>query len=65
MRENRAGPHIFVIFGGTGDLSRRKLLPAISNLSKQGLLPDEGSIVLGVARDSEHDDESFRALVFS
>ena len=63
MRENRAEPHIFVIFGGTGDLSRRKLLPAISNLSKQGLLPDEGSIVLGVARDSEHDDESFRALV--
>ena len=53
---------LFIILGGTGDLSRRKLLPALSNLMRQGLV-DPGSLLLGVARDTKHDDESFRALV--
>ena len=29
MTETKADPCLFVIFGGTGDLSRRKLLPAL------------------------------------
>lgn len=38
-----------IIVGASGDLSRRKLLPAIYNLCLQGLLPDAGSVI-GTAR---------------
>lgn len=36
---------VMVIFGGTGDLTHRKLLPAIYNLKHQGMLPDAFAIV--------------------
>jgi glucose-6-phosphate 1-dehydrogenase len=49
----------FVIFGASGDLARRKLLPAIYNLAESKLLPDSFA-VLGVAR-SPIDDAAFRA----
>ena len=49
MSSPRADPAIFVIFGASGDLTRRKLLPAIYNLAESGHLPDEFAI-LGVAR---------------
>ena len=42
-------PCALVIFGVTGDLSRRKLLPAIYDLANRGLLPP-GFVVLGFAR---------------
>jgi glucose-6-phosphate 1-dehydrogenase len=54
-------PLLFVIFGATGDLSRRKLLPALYSLSRQGYL--EGSAVLGSGRSTDIDTEGFRALV--
>ncbi len=54
-------PSTFVIFGGTGDLSKRKLIPALGRLAKQGLLGDRCHL-LGVARDQSHDDASFRKL---
>lgn len=57
----RAGPLAAVIFGGTGDLARRKLLPALYRLYRQGLLPPEFAIV-GVARDDLSDD-AYRAIV--
>ena len=57
----RAGPCTMVILGARGDLSRRKLLPALYLLAADGLL-DEGFAVLGVARD-DLDDASFRAAV--
>jgi glucose-6-phosphate 1-dehydrogenase len=44
-----------VIFGATGDLSGRKLLPAIYNLAKQRLLP-AGFAVMGAAIDDLSDD---------
>ena len=47
-----------VIFGASGDLTRRKLLPALYNLALDGLLPD-GFAVVGFAR-SEMTDEQFR-----
>jgi glucose-6-phosphate 1-dehydrogenase len=47
-----------VIFGATGDLSARKLLPAIYNLAKQRLLP-AGFAVVGAAID-DLTDEAFR-----
>ncbi len=43
-------PCTLVIFGGSGDLARRKLLPAVYNLSVDGLLP--GCAVVGFSRDT-------------
>src|SRR5262245_47911436 len=58
-------PAIVVIFGATGDLSHRKILPAFYNLRRAGLLPTETNIV-GFARrpfsDSEYASE-MRAAV--
>ena len=49
---------ILVIFGASGDLTNRKLIPAIFELLNQNLLPNK-FIVLGVGR-TEMTDESFR-----
>jgi glucose-6-phosphate 1-dehydrogenase len=54
-------PHTFIIFGATGDLSRRKLFPAIYQLSSKGALAEK-SIILGVARNQDYNDHSFRVL---
>ena len=51
-----------VIFGGTGDLARRKLLPALAVLRHHGFTSDD-TLVLGVARDTKMTDASYRALV--
>jgi len=53
-------PTSLVIFGATGDLAHRKLLPALYNLAHEGALPERFELV-GVAR-SEHSDDEFRAL---
>lgn len=50
-------PCLIVIFGATGDLTARKLFPALYNLFQNKGLPEKFAI-LGVAR-SEHDDASF------
>ncbi|WP_407918490.1 glucose-6-phosphate dehydrogenase, partial [Kitasatospora sp. NE20-6] len=52
-----AGPSGLVIFGVTGDLSRKKLMPAIYDLANRGLLPPGFSLV-GFAR-REWEDEDF------
>ena len=49
---------LLVIFGASGDLTSRKLLPAFSELFSRGLLPDRFAI-LGAAR-SDFSDVSFR-----
>jgi glucose-6-phosphate 1-dehydrogenase len=59
MSSPRANPSVFVIFGASGDLTRRKLLPAIYNLAESQHLPDEFAI-LGVARP-RIDVPSYRA----
>ncbi len=59
--ETTAPPSVTVIFGATGDLTRRKLLPALFRLSQQRLLPTEFAI-LGSARQTMNDDE-FRAFL--
>lgn len=51
--------HIIVIFGASGDLTRRKLMPALFNLMQHNLLPEKIRI-LGVGR-TKYDDESFRS----
>ncbi|MEZ4502385.1 MAG: glucose-6-phosphate dehydrogenase [Dehalococcoidia bacterium] len=47
-----------ILVGATGDLARRKLIPAIYDLFIDGLLPNEGAII-GYARE-ETDDETFK-----
>lgn len=62
MAQGRTGaePATIVVMGGTGDLMRRKLLPAVYNLVATGQLHEQTEI-LGVARGAEMNDESFRA----
>src|SRR3954467_9434036 len=52
----RADPCTMVICGALGDLSRRKLLPAIYQLMAEHLV-DPGFAVLGVGREGMNDDE--------
>ncbi|WP_210464202.1 glucose-6-phosphate dehydrogenase [Rufibacter roseolus] len=59
---NKAVPTIVVIFGGTGDLTKRKLLPAFYNLSLAGWLPDEFAII-GLGR-SEFSDPDYRTHLY-
>jgi glucose-6-phosphate 1-dehydrogenase len=56
------GSFDIVIFGGTGDLSRRKLLPALYHRWVDGQIPEDARII-GVSR-SEMDNASFRAFAF-
>lgn len=56
----KAEPCVMVIFGATGDLTRRKLMPALWNLRREGCL--EGMRILGVGRSHMSDDE-FRELL--
>lgn len=48
-QRRRPDPHVIVIFGATGDLTARKLMPALYHLGASGYLPKEFAIV-GVAR---------------
>jgi glucose-6-phosphate 1-dehydrogenase len=57
--ERPGDPCLFVIFGATGDLTSRKLLPALYNLRALGLLPRDFAVVAAVRRPL--DDEGFRA----
>ena len=50
-------PHVIVLFGATGDLSRRKLLPGLLHLSQAGLMPD--CRIIGTSLDNMT-DERFR-----
>ena len=56
-----APPHIMVIFGAGGDLTRRKLIPAIYSLCHDGLVPEQFA-VLGVDR-REQDVDAFREQI--
>ena len=52
-----------ILFGGTGDLAWRKIMPALFQAFRHGSLPADGRIV-GVARD-DLSDEQYRALIKS
>jgi len=51
-----AGPCSLVIFGVTGDLARRKLMPAVYDLANRGLLPPGFALVGFARRDWDHED---------
>ena len=56
-RLNRiAGPSSLVIFGVTGDLSRKKLMPAVYDLANRGLLPPGFALVGFARRDWTNED---------
>src|SRR5690348_11124155 len=54
----RPGNHVIVMFGATGDLARRKLLPGLFRLAVAGLMPDKYQIVGSARRGLT--DEQFR-----
>ncbi|SON56277.1 Glucose-6-phosphate 1-dehydrogenase [Hartmannibacter diazotrophicus] len=54
-------PFDYVVFGGTGDLARRKLLPALYHRDLDGQIPDEARII-GVSRKPQS-DKAYRELV--
>src|SRR5437588_662048 len=53
-------PTTLAIFGATGDLAKRKLLPAIYNLAHEGALPERFNLI-GISR-GEQTDEEFQQL---
>src|SRR5437870_148004 len=56
-RMNRSPePCAMVIFGGSGDLTRRKLVPALYNLSRKRMIPG-GFTILGISRSPMKDEE--------
>ena len=52
-------PYVIVLFGATGDLARRKLLPGLLHLSMSGLVPE--CRIVGTSLD-DFDDDGFRAM---
>jgi glucose-6-phosphate 1-dehydrogenase len=63
QRLNRiAGPSGLIIFGVTGDLSRKKLMPAVYDLANRGLLPP-GFALVGFAR-RDWVDQDFEQVVY-
>jgi glucose-6-phosphate 1-dehydrogenase len=56
----RPDPHVIVLFGATGDLARRKLIPGLFHLQQVGLMP-EGYRIIGSTLD-ELDDDAFREV---
>jgi len=55
------GPCVMVIFGATGDLTSRKLIPALYNLLKSGLVSEQFAVV-GTGRD-DYSEEKFRGMM--
>jgi glucose-6-phosphate 1-dehydrogenase len=49
MSQQQVEPHVFVIIGATGDLTRRKLLPALYHLRDQGVLETRNTLIIGAA----------------
>ena len=60
-RGNPAGPCLMVIFGASGDLTKRKVIPALYNLSRSGYLPANFAVI-GLAIDPMN-TEQFREVI--
>lgn len=60
--KRNVAPCILVIFGATGDLTARKLLPALYNLARDGQLPGHFACVGFARREKSHED--FRKEMF-
>ena len=53
---DKPGPTVFVLFGATGDLAKRMVLPAFYTLASHGLLPDNWLLVGNGRGDVAHED---------
>src|SRR3954454_13402479 len=51
-------PHVIVLFGATGDLARRKLIPGLFHLEQVGLMPEDYRVIGSTLE--ELDDDTFR-----
>ncbi|WP_455242687.1 glucose-6-phosphate dehydrogenase [Petrachloros mirabilis] len=63
MREQPVEPHVFVIVGGTGDLTHRKLLPALYHLRGQGILEKHNTLIIGAALP-DMSEEAYRLWAY-
>ena len=63
-REERPGPQVFVLFGATGDLAKRKLFPGLYRLAAASRLPEDYAII-GSGRHSPGSDDEFREKIRS
>jgi len=63
MKEQPVEPHVFVILGGTGDLTSRRLLPALYHLRDQGELEKQNTLIVGAALP-EMSEEAYRLWAF-
>ncbi len=61
MSNGTPGLSLFVIFGASGDLSRRKILPALYQLHSQGSTK-AGCVILGLSRKPDFGDDAFREI---
>jgi len=61
IEKTRIDPFTMVIFGGTGDLSKRKLLPTLFHLCKDQELPEEFTIISFAS--TKRSDKDYRELV--
>ncbi|MEJ2396470.1 MAG: glucose-6-phosphate dehydrogenase, partial [Candidatus Thiodiazotropha sp.] len=61
LQPDRLEPCVLIIFGAAGDLTRRKLLPALYNLIREKAL-DERFAVIGYSR-AQQSDEAFHQLL--
>ncbi len=55
--------HVLILFGATGDLAKRKLLPCLFHLALAGLMPQRFRIVGSAPPEGAPDDEGFRSHV--
>ena len=51
--------HVLILFGATGDLAKRKLLPCLFHLALAGLMPQRFRIIGSAPPDGAPDDEGF------
>jgi glucose-6-phosphate 1-dehydrogenase len=63
MGEPSVEPHLFVIVGATGDLTKRKLLPALFHLRTSGESEKQNALIVGAAQP-EMSEEAFRLWAY-
>src|SRR5712692_1192374 len=60
MAGSRPEDHVIVLFGATGDLARRKLLPGLYHLARAGLMPANYRVIGSSPAQSALGDDDFR-----
>jgi glucose-6-phosphate 1-dehydrogenase len=63
VKERSVEPHLFIILGATGDLTRRKLLPALFHLRTYGELEKQNTLIVGAALP-DMGEEAFRLWAY-